>query len=209
MYGCSCISLAQGGVFNSRPPTIVTTSCPLGTRCRVSAVGTDTILAATKSSSVSSAPQVSQLLPIFVSVPSSALGLALSAPLFAVFSAPHSGRTYTSLPASIRSNRAHAAPQRSSGASRGLSRLRKSSPQVPPPTSRRPPSRPHRRSLVSAAARNSGAAVECAKPLHPAARAPCSTYPLISRTPTPSTPRALSCRVGRRSAALLLCFRIP
>src|SRR5271167_2189383 len=59
-YGYSCISLAQGGVFNSSPPTIVTTSCPLGTRSRVCADGTVTVSAATKFSSVSNAPHSEQ-----------------------------------------------------------------------------------------------------------------------------------------------------
>src|SRR6202795_439572 len=56
-YGYSCISLAHGGVFISSPPTMVITSWPFGTRRRVCAAGTVIVSAATKSSSVSSAPQ--------------------------------------------------------------------------------------------------------------------------------------------------------
>src|SRR5271154_7551243 len=59
-YGYSCISFAHGGVFSSKPPTMVTTSCPFGTRSRVSAVGIVTTSAGTQSSSSKAAPQSGQ-----------------------------------------------------------------------------------------------------------------------------------------------------
>src|ERR1700722_1109193 len=64
-YGYSVISPAHGGVFSSRPPTMVITSWPLGTRRRVSTEGTVTVSAATKFSEVRNAPQVAQaILPV-------------------------------------------------------------------------------------------------------------------------------------------------
>src|ERR1700722_2677993 len=64
-YGYSVISPAHGGVFSSRPPTMVITSWPLGTRRRVSTEGTVTVSAATKCSEVRNAPQVAQaILPV-------------------------------------------------------------------------------------------------------------------------------------------------
>src|ERR1700722_20925575 len=76
-YGYSCISPAQGGVFSSRPPTIVITSWPLGTRRRVSTEGTVTVSAATKLSEVRKAPHWSHATAAF---PSDSRGTALPCP---------------------------------------------------------------------------------------------------------------------------------
>src|SRR6266478_6834311 len=59
-YGYSCISLAQTGVFSSRPPAMEMTSWPLGTRCVPTTRGTVTRSALRMFSSARSALQYLQ-----------------------------------------------------------------------------------------------------------------------------------------------------
>src|SRR6202790_2722985 len=56
-YGYSCISFAQTGVFNSRPPAMEMTSWPFGTRRDPTTRGTVTRSALRRFSSCNSAPQ--------------------------------------------------------------------------------------------------------------------------------------------------------